>query len=331
MQHRLAALRLDVSPDEPGVFGAATVAAVLRFQVLRGLESTGEVDVTTWEALVEAGWRLGDRPLYRAASTALLRGDDVADLQRRLNELGFDAGRVDGVFGVHTESALLDFQRNAGLVADSICGPASVGSLRRLGDRGDAASIVDVRERERFRCLPRTLSGRSVVVAHAGGLDALASSITRLVALAGASALVVGHPDGAEQASQANDLDADVFLGVRVGLGPGADIDRRGLQHESGCRIAYFRSPTGWESKAGRFLADLLANEVRAAWPDTTISVSAMSVPLLRATRMPAVLLEIWPPGAAVSHTGTLASSVVPALEAWIARFGDSDAPTTPG
>ncbi len=34
----------------------------------------------------------------------MLRGDDVAELQRRLNLLGFDAGREDGILGGETES-----------------------------------------------------------------------------------------------------------------------------------------------------------------------------------------------------------------------------------
>src|SRR6266545_3977054 len=45
----------------------------------------------------------------------MLRGDDVYELQRELGSLGFDAGRVDGIFGPRTLEALLGFQRNAGV------------------------------------------------------------------------------------------------------------------------------------------------------------------------------------------------------------------------
>ena len=48
-------------------------------------------------ALIEAGWRLGDRLLVLAAPQ--LRGDDVTELQDALNQLGFDCGRPDGIFG----------------------------------------------------------------------------------------------------------------------------------------------------------------------------------------------------------------------------------------
>ena len=75
----------------------------------------------TWSALVEAGRDLGDRFLYRR--TPMLRGDDVAELQQRLSALGFDTGRVDGIFGDLTSAALGEFQRNVGLPSTASPGP----------------------------------------------------------------------------------------------------------------------------------------------------------------------------------------------------------------
>src|ERR1035438_9999183 len=57
----------------------------------RASSISGAVDATTWERLVEAGWRLGHRLLYLAHPT--LRGDDVAELQVRLAQFGFNPGR----------------------------------------------------------------------------------------------------------------------------------------------------------------------------------------------------------------------------------------------
>ena len=73
------------------------------FQDARGLRVDGICGPQTWAAVVESGWRLGDRLLYRRRP--MLRGDDVAELQRRLNGLGFDAGREDGIFGDDTDRA----------------------------------------------------------------------------------------------------------------------------------------------------------------------------------------------------------------------------------
>jgi N-acetylmuramoyl-L-alanine amidase len=308
LQHRLGALGFTCG-DPPGTFGPSTATAVRAFQKHRGLTTSGTCDGTTWDALVEAGWRLGDRPLYLAPT--MLRGDDVADLQRRLSAMGFDAGRVDGIFGPLTERALLEFQRNAGLVADAVCGPATVGALERLGDRHDAL-IVDVRERERFRCGPRTLAERSIVIAHAGGLDALTAGVARLLTASGATVQIVQHPDGSHQAGQANLIGADLFLSFSLADGGGAD----------GCRFCYYRSPAGWESKGGRLLAELVREAVADLLPCAEDAILPMSVPVLRETRMPAVVLELAPASVVVERTGELTVRVPLALERWVSRFG---------
>ena len=309
LQHRLTALGF-ATADEPGTFGRPTAEAVRAFQKHRGLTASGVCDATTWEALVEAGWRLGDRPLYLAPT--MLRGDDVADLQRRLSAMGFDAGRVDGIFGALTERALLDFQRNAGLVADAVCGTATLGALARLGDRHDAL-IVDVRERERFRCGPRSLAQRSIVVAHDGGLDALTSALARLLTASGATVQVVQHPEGSHQADQANLIGADLFLSFSLAEGGNS---------EEGCRFFYYRSPTGWESKGGRLLAELVREAIADLLPCAEDAIVPMSIPVLRATRMPAVVLELAPPSIVVERTGELTVRLPMALERWVGRYG---------
>ena len=73
----------ELSPDE-----------IRSFQQQRGLNITGIIDDVTARALEEARWKLGDRSIY-LQETPLMRGDDVATLQSRLTEMGFDCGRVD--------------------------------------------------------------------------------------------------------------------------------------------------------------------------------------------------------------------------------------------
>lgn len=63
-----------------------------------------------------------------ADNIPMTREQSIA-LQRRLNELGFDAGVPDGIPGSQTKSAIRAFQRRAGLPED---GYASVGLLERL-------------------------------------------------------------------------------------------------------------------------------------------------------------------------------------------------------
>ena len=72
----------ELSPDE-----------IRSFQQERGLHVTGELNDSTVRALEEARWKLGDRSLNLQPSP-MMRGDDVAALQARLTEMGFNAGRV---------------------------------------------------------------------------------------------------------------------------------------------------------------------------------------------------------------------------------------------
>ncbi len=50
------------------------------------------------------------------------RGNDVRELQRRLNQKGCNAGNVDGIFGKRTNKAVRNFQRKNGLAVDGIVG-----------------------------------------------------------------------------------------------------------------------------------------------------------------------------------------------------------------
>lgn len=60
-------------------------------------------------------------------------GDEVKKIQQKLADLGYSVGNVDGIYGQKTQSAVKDFQRNVGLTADGIAGPATLLYLG-LGD-----------------------------------------------------------------------------------------------------------------------------------------------------------------------------------------------------
>lgn len=66
-------------------------------------------------------------------------GDDVAELQKYLIQLGYDCGKwgADGDFGDGTEMALIKFQKDYGLVADGVYGPKSHAALMKALDDGD--------------------------------------------------------------------------------------------------------------------------------------------------------------------------------------------------
>ena len=110
------------------------------FQTSQGIPPTGSCDELTWSLLVESGWALGDRLLMLTAPN--LRGEDFAGLQRILARLGFDCGRVAGIYGPDTTAALQDLQRNSGLPDDGVCGPDTVSALDVLSRNTGSGPVV---------------------------------------------------------------------------------------------------------------------------------------------------------------------------------------------
>ncbi|MEW6623193.1 MAG: spore cortex-lytic enzyme [Bacillota bacterium] len=69
-------------------------------------------------------YALGDRTLKWGS-----RGADVKELQRSLNDQGFNAGRVDGIYGPRTAAAVRNLQKDKGLTPDGIAGPSTLALL----------------------------------------------------------------------------------------------------------------------------------------------------------------------------------------------------------
>jgi N-acetylmuramoyl-L-alanine amidase len=311
LQHRLERLGIAKGIDPEGSFGPGTRAAVEAFQHRRGLRVDGVCGGQTWAALVEAGCLLGDRFLYRRSP--MLRGDDVAEVQQRLSALGFDTGRVDGIFGDQTSTALGEFQRNVGLPVDNIAGAATVRELLRFGTRHDESSelVTAVRDREHLRQAPRTLSGRRVAIGEEGGLSAALAALRRLLASQGSTVFPLHHPDGSVLAHEANAVGAEVFVGLRI-------IEYDGER----CSTAYYAGYR-YSSPGGRRLAEFIQRSVSDSLGLTDGGSRGMSVPVLRETRMPAVICEISPPTVLVEQAPSVARAVVTALADWAATAWD--------
>ena len=56
-------------------------------------------------------------------------GEEVRQLQIRLNQLGFSVGVIDGSYGAKTEYAVKAFQKSAHLTSDGIAGNATLSAL----------------------------------------------------------------------------------------------------------------------------------------------------------------------------------------------------------
>jgi N-acetylmuramoyl-L-alanine amidase len=293
------------------VFDAVTEAAVVRFQQARGLRATGTCDDATWHALVEAGWKLGDRMLRLTSPN--MRGDDVSALQAELGHLGFDPGRVDGILGPRTAGAVLEFQRSCGLPADGVCGPESLRYLLRLGRQsGTGPGVSALRDAERLRDLPRIVDCR-VVVGQFGGLSALTRAVARSIRSLGADVVLVDEPDVVAQAEAANRFHAHAYLGFEASFTP-----------ESA--FFFYRVPA-FESAAGRALAEHLGS---ACGPHlaTPAVVDGIRIPVLRETRMPAVFMRLGAVRHVVDRAQDLADAMAGALRAWVEALGEPSSHT---
>ena len=72
------------------------------------------------------------------------RGDEVRSIQKKLRQLGYYSGSVDGIYGSRTESAVKAFQRNCGITADGIAGPKTLLYLGLGGSSGSQMSSSDL-------------------------------------------------------------------------------------------------------------------------------------------------------------------------------------------
>jgi peptidoglycan L-alanyl-D-glutamate endopeptidase CwlK len=56
---------------------------------------------------------------------------EIKALQKALLDKGFNPGRIDGDFGLGTQSAVMAFQRSEGLLADGVAGPRTLAALNQ--------------------------------------------------------------------------------------------------------------------------------------------------------------------------------------------------------
>ena len=299
--------------DAGDVFDEACDHAVRSFQQQRGLRIDGVVDRETYRSLDEARWRLGDRTLSFAVRHPYV-GDDVAGLQHRLTDMGFDCGRADGVFGARTENALREFQRNVGLPADGTCGPATFRALRQLARTVVGGKANELREYDRLHHGGPSMAGKLVVIDpghggrdrgstngtldEAGIVDDIANRLEGRLAAAGAQAFrtrggegvfdgtdaLERPPSDAERGAFANAAEADLLVSLHI------DGDLNPSCH--GVSTYYYGTLID-RSLMGARLAELIQQEILARTDFLDCRSHPKSWELLRRTRMPAVRIEL--------------------------------------
>lgn len=286
-------------------FDGITFDAVSAFQRRRGLEATGVVGGETWRSLHEAVHNFGERLLCRR--TPMMRGDDVAELQLLLGSLGFDTGWIDGIFGAETEDAVADFQRNAGLPVDGVAGPTTLATLTRLRLSANAARpVAAVRETERLRTGAQGLVGRRIVIGDLGQSPAVAAKIGGKLRSEGARVLLLHHRDGSTHARAANQFDAEMYLGLI------------GVDDET-CSVSFYETDS-FSSYGGRDFANLATDALSLALriPGETVGTRS---PVLRETRMPAIVFRLGPQQELLDSSAAIADAVHQAMVYWIGEL----------
>ncbi|HVJ49164.1 spore cortex-lytic enzyme [Desulfitobacterium sp.] len=78
---------------------------------------------------------LGDRLLSKGSN-----GPEVTELQKRLAQLGYTVGTLDGKYGSKTQTAVRRFQQEHGLKVDGLAGTATIKELKRLTGESTTSS-----------------------------------------------------------------------------------------------------------------------------------------------------------------------------------------------
>lgn len=271
-------LRLGFSSGE-GVdrFDGGLEDAIRIFQQHKGLQVDGICGKETWRALDDATFDLGDRLL--CATSPMMRGDDVSALQIKLGTLGFDAGRIDGFFGPDTQAALGEFQQNAGVVCDQVCGPETIEALNRMASRGSTSTVSGLRERERLRGKTFDSADLKVALCHPESSDPVIGSLGSELSRAGAEVAIFSHSDWSVLAQQTNAFGATICIAIDIVAEPT-------------CEISYYVTE-GFTSFVGERLAKAIRKEIPKSPSRSEPNVSGKRLAILRETKAPAVFVRL--------------------------------------
>ncbi|GBL28790.1 N-acetylmuramoyl-L-alanine amidase [Actinomycetes bacterium] len=271
---------------------ALSESEIRSFQQGRGLSVTGIVDEVTARALEEAQWKLGDRSL-NLQEPPLMHGDDVAALQARLTEMGFDCGRVDGIYGPRTELAVKDFQKSVGATVDGKCGPATIIALIRLTKIVSGGAPALMRESANQKNRGPALANKTIVL-NPDGDDSLVYDVAvrtegRLLALGASVFLTRGatnNPSEKERIAFSNNSSADLMISLHE--------DSYKNENAHGVATYFYGSDVhGVHSIVGERFASLVQREICARTDFANCRTHAMTWDLLRLTKAPAVHIDL--------------------------------------
>ena len=303
---KLIQIGFSVSSSDPTFFDDRLDEAVRTFQEARGLTVDGIVGPQTLQRIEEARWKLGDRTLSYVPGH-LIHGEDVVSLQQRLTTMGFDCGKVDGIFGVRTDKALREFQNSVGVAADGTAGRETFEALQRLARTVTGGRAEKLRQSVLLDSLRTGIADKTIAIdpGH-GGSDSgvashnihesdivakIASRLQGRLAALGATVVltrplqVSTNPSDRERADLCNRIGADLLVSIHC--------DEATSEAANGVATFHFGSPTGGWSHAGERAAMRIHEAVLSRTHATDCGIHARTWDLLRMTRMPAITIDV--------------------------------------
>ena len=298
LQTRLQALGYELgNRGIDGVFGPRTEFAVRAFQQVVGILANGRVGEMSWREIVEAGYRPGGRLLYLRQPP--FRGADVMELQKMLNDLGFDPGAVNGLFDARTARAAREFQRNAGLRADGVVDGEVFKVIKTFA--GQSLGTHQLPDKQGGYFPEDLFSGTIVIDAAHGGADrgytvpggpceanlnlAVAQELAQI--LPAREVLLTRSEDeevsSADRAYLANSSGAKMVVSVEHAHHP--------TTFANGTASYYFER-LGYQSHRGRMAATYIQRGISRSLETLDIGEFGRSYDVLRETNIPAVVTE---------------------------------------
>jgi N-acetylmuramoyl-L-alanine amidase len=287
------------------VFDEKLTQGIKAFQQARGLTATGVINEITARVLEEARFKLGDR-ILSFNQAIVMRGDDVSNLQARLIQMGFNCGKVDGIYGANTEVAVKEFQKSVGILADGKCGPVTLIALMRLVKTVSGGAPSALRENVRHAVRSAALANKVIVLDPSWGgeftgenengvveaevvFDLAQRLEGRLIAL-GVNVVLTrsakNSPLEKDRIQVANSVSADLVIALKV--------DTYKNENANGVATYYYgRDDQGVSSVVGARFANLLQREICARTDLLNCRTHAKSWDLLRLTQAPTVRIDL--------------------------------------
>jgi len=117
-----------------GDFGPASKKALKEFQSSNNLVSDGILGKNTCKTLNNKA-NVVKKTIISSnivnTNSQKTKTTELLNVQKRLSELGFYSGEIDGINGSRTKIAVKNFQSRAGLTPDGIIGPKTLSALEK--------------------------------------------------------------------------------------------------------------------------------------------------------------------------------------------------------